>query len=100
MDEINLVDVLHALADPVRLRIIAKLALDGTESCSAISEGVDVHRTTMSHHYRVLRESGITWTTIEGRTRYITVRRDDLNARFPGLLEAVLTAEGRRPASR
>ncbi|MEU7005427.1 helix-turn-helix domain-containing protein [Streptomyces sp. NPDC046332] len=55
-----------------------------------MGESIDVHRTTMSHHYRVLRESGVTWTEIEGRTRYVSLRRKDLDARFPGLLDAVL----------
>ncbi|GAA2425787.1 ArsR/SmtB family transcription factor [Streptomyces macrosporus] len=100
VDDIKLVDVLHALADPVRLHIVARLADEERESCSGISEGVDVHRTTMSHHYRVLRESGVTWTTVEGRTRYVSLRRDDLDARFPGLLDAVLDQLRRsRPAS-
>jgi DNA-binding transcriptional ArsR family regulator len=44
----------------------------------------------MSHHYRVLREAGVTWTEVEGRTRYVSLRRGDLDARFPGLLDAVL----------
>ncbi|MFD0417706.1 ArsR/SmtB family transcription factor [Streptomyces sp. NPDC127108] len=90
-DEIKLVEILHALADPVRLAILARLAESGRESCSGISETIDVHQTTMSHHYRVLREAGLTWTTVEGRSRYVSLRRDDLDERFPGLLDAVLT---------
>ncbi|MEU6948620.1 helix-turn-helix transcriptional regulator [Streptomyces sp. NPDC046316] len=89
-EEIRLVEVFHALADPVRLQIVAQLADKGRDSCSAVGESIDVHRTTMSHHYRVLRESGVTWTEIEGRTRYVSLRRKDLDARFPGLLDAVL----------
>jgi DNA-binding transcriptional ArsR family regulator len=89
-EDITLVEVFHALADPVRLQIVAQLAEKGRDSCSAVGESIDVHRTTMSHHYRVLRESGITWTELEGRTRYVSLRRDDLDARFPGLLDAVL----------
>ena len=90
-EQIQLVEVLHALADPVRLQIVARLAECGRETCSGIGEGIDVHRTTMSHHYRVLRESGVTWTTVQGRTRYVSLRREDLDARFPGLLDVVLT---------
>ncbi|MGH8883312.1 MAG: ArsR/SmtB family transcription factor [Stackebrandtia sp.] len=89
-DDIKLVDVLHALADPVRMRIVARLAESGSESCSDIGEGIDVHRTTMSHHYRVLREAGITWTTVEGRVRYVSLRRDDLESRFPGVFDSLL----------
>ncbi|MGC0417165.1 ArsR/SmtB family transcription factor [Embleya sp. AB8] len=90
-DEITFVEVLHALADPARLQIVAHLADGRRESCSGINEGMDVHQTTMSHHYRVLREAGLTWTTIEGRSRYVTLRRADLDARFPGFLAGVLT---------
>jgi DNA-binding transcriptional ArsR family regulator len=89
-EDITLVEIFHALAAPVRLQIVAQLAEKGRDSCSAVGESIDVHRTTMSHHYRVLRESGITWTELEGRTRYVSLRRDDLDARFPGLLDAVL----------
>ncbi|MFL5995084.1 MAG: ArsR/SmtB family transcription factor [Streptomyces sp.] len=89
---IKLAEIFHALADPVRLQIVAQLADKGRGSCSAVGESIDVHRTTMSHHYRVLRESGVTWTEVEGRTRFVSLRRDDLNARFPGLLDAVLAA--------
>ncbi|MBT2407886.1 MULTISPECIES: helix-turn-helix transcriptional regulator [unclassified Streptomyces] len=88
--EIKLVEVFHALADPVRLQIVAQLAEKGRDSCSGVGESIDLHRTTMSHHYRVLRESGVTWTEMEGRTRYVSLRRKDLDARFPGLLDAVL----------
>jgi hypothetical protein len=52
---------------------------------------VDVSPPTVSHHYRVLREAGLTTTSVEGRRRVVTIRHDDLEARFPGLLAAVLT---------
>jgi DNA-binding transcriptional ArsR family regulator len=61
--------------------------------CAVVAMGVDVGRPTISHHYRVLREAGLTTTTVEGRHRIVTVRRDDLEARFPGLLAAVLTSD-------
>ncbi|WP_371777592.1 ArsR/SmtB family transcription factor [Streptomyces sp. NBC_01438] len=91
-EEIKLAEIFHALADPVRLQIVGQLADKGRDSCSAVGENIDVHRTTMSHHYRVLRESGVTWTEVEGRTRFVSLRRDDLDARFPGLLDAVLAS--------
>ena len=47
-----------------------------------------------SHHFRVLREAGITHTRIDGTTRHVTLRREDLDARFPGLLDAVLAGAG------
>ncbi|WP_371072384.1 MULTISPECIES: ArsR/SmtB family transcription factor [unclassified Sinorhizobium] len=77
--------------DPVRLRLLARLVDSGQENCSSIGEGIKVHKSTMSHHYRVLREAGITRTIVEGRSRYVSLRRDDLNRRFPGLRDAILT---------
>ena len=91
-DDLKLVEVLHALADPVRLEIVARLDRVGTENCTGIGGGIDVHKSTMSHHYRVLREAGITLTTLEGRSRLVSVRHRDLNDRFPGLLDSVLAA--------
>ncbi|MFD0890808.1 ArsR/SmtB family transcription factor [Streptosporangium algeriense] len=92
VDDIKLAEVMHALADPVRLEILARLARSEGENCGEIGSGIDVHKSTMSHHYRVLREAGVTLTTMDGRSRLVRLRRDDLNTRFPGLLDSVLNA--------
>ncbi|MGW0819238.1 ArsR/SmtB family transcription factor [Streptomyces viridiviolaceus] len=98
-EAIRMVDVLRALADPVRLEIVQRLAVTGEESCNVIGGDLDVHQTTLSHHYRVLREAGVTWTTVKGRSRLVRLRRDDLDALFPGLLDSVLNgARHTRPA--
>ena len=90
-DSIYLVTVLAALADPVRLTLMRTMAArNGPTECSAVSETVEVSAPTVSHHYRVLREAGLTTTTVEGRKRVIRIRYEDLEARFPGLLGAVL----------
>ncbi|MCX5434607.1 metalloregulator ArsR/SmtB family transcription factor (plasmid) [Streptomyces sp. NBC_00257] len=94
-EAIRMVEVLRALADPVRLEIIQRLAMTGEESCNAIGGDLDVHQTTLSHHYRVLREAGVTWTTVKGRSRLVRLRRDDLDALFPGLLDSVLNGARR-----
>jgi DNA-binding transcriptional ArsR family regulator len=96
-EAIRMVEVLRALADPVRLEIIQRLAVTGEESCNAIGGGLDVHQTTLSHHYRVLREAGITWTTVKGRSRLVRLRRDDLDTLFPGLLDSVLNGARHTP---
>lgn len=99
-EAIRLVEVLRALGDPVRLEIIQRLAVTGEESCNAIGGDLNVHQTTLSHHYRVLREAGITWTTVQGRSRLVRLRRGDLDALFPGLLDSVLSgARHSRPAA-
>src|SRR5207247_1576811 len=90
--DINLASVMHALSDPVRLEIVARLDVSDGENCGGIGSHIDVHKSTMSHHYRVLREAGLTRTTVEGRSRVVRLRHDDLEARFPGLLTSVVTA--------
>jgi DNA-binding transcriptional ArsR family regulator len=75
----------------VRLHLFRVLA-DGGEHGSAPSDFrlERLHKSTMSHHFRVLRQAGLTSTRTSGRNRYIRLRRDDLDARFPGLVGALL----------
>jgi DNA-binding transcriptional ArsR family regulator len=95
--EIELSSVLHALSDPARLEIVRRLA-DGAEpSCGMFEIGLS--KATLSHHFRVLRESGVVRTRPEGRKRLLSLRTDDLEARFPGLLDAVLAAKRSRAKS-
>ncbi len=89
---IDLVTVLAALADPVRLLLLRTIyARTEPIDCSTAAQGAEVGAPTISHHYRVLREAGLTSTVADGRRRIITIRHEDLDARFPGLLAAVLT---------
>ena len=95
--EIELSSVLHALSDPARLEIVRRLA-DGDEpSCGTFSLGLS--KATLSHHFRVLRESGLVRTRPEGRKRLLSLRTDDLETRFPGLLTAILAAKRERAKS-
>jgi DNA-binding transcriptional ArsR family regulator len=88
-DEIELAAVLHALSDPVRLEIVAALARgDGPRTCGSFA--LPVTKSTCTHHFKVLREAGVIRQRQEGTTRLNTLRRDDLEARFPGLLETIL----------
>src|SRR6266700_7790730 len=92
-EDISLPNILYALSDPLRLRIVAQLAASTTEiSCSDCSVGEDVAKSTQSHHFKVLREAGLTRATPRGTRLMIAMRREDLAARFPGLLEATLRA--------
>jgi DNA-binding transcriptional ArsR family regulator len=87
--DIQLHDVLHALSDPQRLQIVRELAADSEpRPCGSIELGVT--KSTMTHHFRVLREAGVIKQRREGTTKLTCLRRDDLDARFPGLLAAVL----------
>src|SRR3954447_5044036 len=90
-DEIELGAVLHALSDPVRLRIVAELAGDDrAHSCGSFD--VPVTKSTCTHHFKVLREAGVIHQRQEGTARLNALRRDDLEARFPGLLDSILRA--------
>ncbi|AWK09241.1 transcriptional regulator [Streptomyces spongiicola] len=98
-DEIRLEDVLHALSDPVRLRVVTELAAAGTElSCSYFD--LPVTKSTSTHHFRVLRESGVIRQAYRGTAKMNGVRRGDLDALFPGLLDSVLTAAAGEAARR
>jgi DNA-binding transcriptional ArsR family regulator len=86
--ELELPQVLQALSDPVRLRILAELAAGGEQACGLMP--LPVSASTRSHHFRILREAGLTVTRLVGTQRLVTLRRDAVDARFPGLLDAVL----------
>ena len=89
--EIELAAVLHALSDPVRLRIVAALAVAGEEpSCGSFD--LPVTKSTCTHHFKVLREAGVIQQRQRGTSRLNALRREDLDARFPGLLDSVLRA--------
>ena len=90
-DELDLTAVMHSLSDPARRQVVRTLAVEVERACGTFALGVT--KATASHHFKVLREAGITLTRVDGAHRLLTLRRDDLDARFPGLLDAVLTAE-------
>jgi DNA-binding transcriptional ArsR family regulator len=94
MDQVELVDVMRALADPTRLEILRVLSDGEPHAKSAAEWGFDVQKSTLSHHFKAMREAGLTRTLVDGRTHAIQLRRTELDARFPGLIEA-LVAGGR-----
>ena len=95
-NDVDLATVMAALSDPVRVSIVRSLAGAGECACGTLDLGVSP--ATRSHHFRVLREAGITHTRPEGTHRYVSLRRDELDARFPGLLDAILVAAEREAA--
>jgi DNA-binding transcriptional ArsR family regulator len=94
--EIGLAGVLHALSDPTRLTVVRQIQAEGERLCGSFEVGVA--KSTLSQHLRVLRESGLTRTRCRGNQRWVSLRRDDLDERFPGLLDVVLTAAARTDA--
>jgi DNA-binding transcriptional ArsR family regulator len=90
-DDLELPPVLHALSDPQRLRIVRKLSADPEpRPCGAFD--VNVSKSTCTHHFRVLREAGVIEQQQLGTARLNSLRRADLDRRFPGLLDAVLAS--------
>jgi DNA-binding transcriptional ArsR family regulator len=92
LDEVALPALLHALSDPVRLEIVQRLAAEGEATCSALDGGRP--KSSMSHHFRVLRDSGLVRTRREGASHMNSLRREEIETRFPGLLDAVLANSG------
>jgi DNA-binding transcriptional ArsR family regulator len=90
-DEIELPAVLHALSDRHRLEIVRRLAKDSEpRPCGSLDLGVT--KSTMTHHFRTLREAGLIRQERQGTTKFTSLRREDLDARFPGLLDSVLAS--------
>ncbi|MEI9927942.1 MAG: metalloregulator ArsR/SmtB family transcription factor [Sphingomonas sp.] len=90
LKDVSLAAALHALADPVRLAMVARLAAGEALNCSATCPDRQVPKSTLSNHFRVLRTAGLIETRAEGREMVSRLRREPFDARFPGLLEAVL----------
>ncbi|MFB7665882.1 ArsR/SmtB family transcription factor [Kitasatospora sp. NPDC056138] len=88
--EIELGPVLSALADPLRRRVVRALTAepDGTaRTCSSF--GLPVSKATLTHHFRTLREAGLIRQVDCGNSRMASLRRADLDQRFPGLLDII-----------
>ncbi|MGI8903651.1 MAG: ArsR/SmtB family transcription factor [Solirubrobacteraceae bacterium] len=88
-DELELSAVLHALSDPQRLHVVRVLA-ESTTPRRCGSFGLAVTKSTATHHFRVLREAGVIEQCEEGTSRLNSLRREELDERFPGLLDAIL----------
>ena len=92
--------ILYALGDPLRLQIVAQLAMlnesDEKMACHDFLVGETVAKSTLSFHFKVLREAGLVRMAPQGRRVLVSLRREELETRFPGLLEAILSTYHRR----
>ncbi|GAA2229569.1 helix-turn-helix domain-containing protein [Streptomyces nogalater] len=94
-DQIRIESVLSALGSPVRLAVVRVLDAGGEHNCGSVLGLLGITaKSTMTHHWRVLRESGVIWQHPSGRENLLSLRRDDLDARYPGLLDAILAGAG------
>jgi DNA-binding transcriptional ArsR family regulator len=94
-DDFELPRVLAALADPHRLAAVRFVARRGESWCSQVIQeaGLGTSKSTFSHHLRILREAGIVTKRIQGAKGYMSLRKNDLDRRFPGLIDSILSAE-------
>ncbi|WP_342437796.1 helix-turn-helix transcriptional regulator [Paenibacillus sp. FSL L8-0436] len=88
--DIQLASVLYALSDPLRLFVVSEIRKHGEQACNSFN--VPIAKSTMSHHARTLREAGVVHTRAQGTQRLLSLRSDDLEERFPGLLDSILEA--------
>ena len=95
VSDLSLPRVLQALSDPIRLYMVGRLAAEGELTCGAL--GADRPKSSMSHHFRILRDAGVIRTRTEGTVHYNDLRIDDLNSRYPGLMNSVINAGSQRP---
>ncbi|TGK01079.1 ArsR family transcriptional regulator [Leptospira semungkisensis] len=88
VEQIELTSIFEAVSDPIRRKILLRLMEVEEAMCSAFLEYAP--KTNLSYHISKLREAGLTYTRMEGTKKILTLRRTDMDKRFPGLLEAII----------
>jgi DNA-binding transcriptional ArsR family regulator len=92
-EQLRLSAILEALANPLRLQVVVRLTQEpGVSGCGELMP--ELSKSAASHHLRILRDNGVMRFVQEGRYRRPILRRDDLDARFPGLLDVILADAG------
>lgn len=91
IDQIELTDIMYALADPTRLEVVTLLANAGKQmTCGEFT--LNRSKSTMSHHFKILRSAGLVETVIEGTEHMNSLRLEEIENKFPGVLKSVLKA--------
>jgi DNA-binding transcriptional ArsR family regulator len=89
--ELDLATILRAAGDPVRLAVVRGLSDGGERTCTELREALGMPASTLSYHLRLLREAGITRSRPAGTERHVSLRRDDLERRYPGLVDVLIS---------
>jgi DNA-binding transcriptional ArsR family regulator len=92
IEETTLECVFRALGDPARFEMVSKMLAQGEVSCKMLCG--DAPKSSVSHHFRILRECGLTHTRLCGNQRWMSIRENELEMRFPGLLELIRNEAG------
>jgi DNA-binding transcriptional ArsR family regulator len=91
MDQVELTDIMYALSDPTRLEIVGRLANAGRKmTCGELD--LNRPKSSMSHHFKILRAAGLVETLIEGTEHMNSLRVEEIEQKFPGILQSVLRA--------
>jgi DNA-binding transcriptional ArsR family regulator len=95
IEDVSVEGILHALSDPVRVAIYSQLA--GSKSATICSNFLqvtdrDIPKSTLSQHFRALREAGLVRSERKGVEMYNVSRCAEIEQRFPGLIKAILNA--------
>lgn len=96
-ERLNLALVLEAMADPIRLHLIGQLSNDVSIACGEFDSSVS--KSTLTYHFKKLREAGIIVTMREGTRAINTLRKKELDAAFPGLIDCILNVYWANPSS-
>jgi len=91
VDSLDLATIMRTVGDPVRLEIVRLLADRGEHLCGELSAALEIPASTGSYHLKLLREAGVTRVRPEGTQRLISLRAEDLEQRFPGLVGVLTT---------
>src|ERR671937_160090 len=89
--ELDLALILRTVGDPLRLAIVRELSDGNERPCNQLQDALGLPASTCSYHLRLLREAGV--TRAEGTERFTSLRRDDLDERFPGLVDVLLESD-------
>ena len=89
MEEVQLTDIMYALSDPARVEIVRMIASKGKPMTCGELDG-DRPKSSMSHHFKILRDSGIVETLIDGKEHWNSLRTAEIEKKFPGILKSVL----------
>jgi DNA-binding transcriptional ArsR family regulator len=90
VDSFDLATIMRALGDPVRIEMVRQVDAEGEILCTDLYDRLGLPGSTGSYHLRQLREAGVTRSSAVGTSRIVTLRRDDLESRFPGLVDVIL----------
>jgi len=92
-EALDLAQILRTVGDPLRLAMVRTLSEGDELLCGALADRLELPKSTSSYHLRLLREAGITRTRQAGTLRYVSLRRADLEERFPGLVDVLVAGE-------